>query len=67
MEKFCILSADSLLTPSRFLRDWLSEWDGRFPTATVIPLPYDHIELPTAQPTPGDVVYVGRLEVRKGV
>jgi glycosyltransferase involved in cell wall biosynthesis len=67
MEKFCILSADSLLSPSRFMNDWLSERDSRFPDAAIIPLPYDHVESPIAQPTPGEVVYVGRLEVRKGV
>lgn len=67
MEKFCLLSADALLAPSRFMGDWLAEWDARFPTATIIPYPYDHAEPSLAQPTPSDVVYVGRLEVRKGV
>jgi glycogen(starch) synthase len=67
MEKFCMLSADALLTQSHFMSDWLSEWDARFPTATVIPLPYHHAELSPAQPMPGHVVYIGRLEVRKGV
>jgi len=67
MEKFCILGADSLLSPSRFMRHWLSEWDSRFPAPTVVPYPYDHREQSFAEPAPGDVVYVGRLEVRKGV
>lgn len=67
MEKFCLLGADSLLSPSRFMRHWLSKWDSRFPAPTVVPYPYDHREQSFAEPAPGDVVYVGRLEVRKGV
>ncbi len=67
MEKFCMLSADALLSSSRFLANWLSEWVAGFPTATIIPYPYDHAELSSAQPTPGNVVYVGRLQVLKGV
>jgi len=67
MEKFCMLGADALLSSSRFLADWLSEWVAGFPTATVIPYPYDHAKPSPAQPTPGDVVYVGRLQVLKGV
>jgi glycogen(starch) synthase len=67
MEKFCMLSADALLSSSRFLADWLSDWVAGFPTAAVIPYPYDHAEPSSAQPMPGDVVYVGRLQVLKGV
>jgi glycogen(starch) synthase len=67
MEKFCLLGADALLSPSSFIRDWLSASDHRFPTSAVIPLPYEHGQPSNSEPTPGDVVYVGRLEVRKGV
>lgn len=68
MEKFCILAADAVLSPSRFLR---AEVERELPQARgrIAVLPYPYLPLPAqdARPTPGDLVYFGRLEHRKGV
>jgi glycogen(starch) synthase len=67
MERSCLLSADSLLCPSAFLTNWLSRDEAALPPATVLPLPHAHAEPLARDPSEDDVVYVGRLEVRKGV
>ena len=68
MEKFCILAADALLAPSAFLAHRI---ERAFPQRGSIP----HLPLPLVlppqlvenQPEPAHIVYVGRLEPRKGV
>jgi glycosyltransferase involved in cell wall biosynthesis len=68
MEKFSIVAADGILSPSRFLGARVEEILAR-------PLGIAHIPYPLVLPTPGvlevprrgELVHVGRLEVRKGV
>src|SRR5262249_26904570 len=68
MEKFCIVAADALLSPSAFLADWLEQslrrplHVSRIPYPLVLPR-----DLPPSQARPKHLVYVGRLELRKGV
>lgn len=68
MEKFCLVAADGLLAPSRFLRDdvqrELPQLAGRI---DVHPYPYRPLPSTASRLTPGDLVYFGRLEHRKGV
>ncbi len=68
MEKFCISAADGVISPSRFLRD---EVEQDVPQVAgqmqVIPYPYTPLPALERTPTPGDLVYFGRLELRKGV
>ncbi len=67
MEKFCIRAADGLLAPSDFLRRQIqAQLD---PNLKIEVIPYPFLSLPPAQlnPTAGDVLYVGRLEFRKGI
>ncbi|HEU5089160.1 MAG TPA: glycosyltransferase, partial [Roseiflexaceae bacterium] len=68
MESFAIAAADRLLAPSQFLRDDVVRSVPQVaPRIDVIPYPYANIASAAATPTPGDVVFFGRLEVRKGV
>ncbi|MEM4283840.1 MAG: glycosyltransferase [Candidatus Caldarchaeum sp.] len=72
MEKFSILAADGLISPSQYLKDCVCSTLQRSLPIEVIPYPYrfeDFAETLAAnyQPQPGDLVYGGRLEVRKGV
>lgn len=67
MEKWCFMAADGVLSPSQFLADRLRETFGSELPISVLPLPYQRAAPVASQPTPGDVLYVGRLEVRKGV
>lgn len=67
MEKFCFLAADGVLSPSQYLANRLQQTLGQPLPITVIPLPYAPGERLPSHPMPGDVLYVGRLEVRKGV
>jgi glycosyltransferase involved in cell wall biosynthesis len=68
MEKFCILAADALLSPSQYLADGVvrevPQVAGRI---RVLPYPYTPLPPVERRPTPGDLVYFGRLEARKGV
>jgi len=73
MEKFCINAADALLSPSRFLRDKLLKQG--FTDRSIDVIPYAGIDPSIliedfdspVDPQPEDIVYIGRLEVRKGV
>jgi glycogen synthase len=68
MEKFCLLGADALLAPSFYLRrDVEQELPAVAGRIEVIALPYQPLQISPGLPTPGDLVYFGRLEVRKGV
>ena len=68
MEKFCILAADAVLSPSDFLA-------RRVQQALEHPVDITRIPLPLTAPSVnvqseveyGKIVYVGRLELRKGV
>lgn len=72
MERFSILAADGRICPSRFLRGKVVETitGGRGELdVDVIPLPFKPLEVQATEPE-GDtktIVYVGRLEPRKGV
>jgi len=68
MEKFCLLSADALLSPSRYLVHSVGRLLGRSLDVTTVPLP---LLAPAdgciSSGQPGELLYVGRLELRKGV
>ncbi|MDX2242841.1 MAG: glycosyltransferase [Leptolyngbyaceae cyanobacterium bins.302] len=72
MEKFCTLAADGIVAPTRYIAKQAIAALGTDLNIEVIPLPASkqllHLnQLPSAQPEPGDIVYFGRLEVRKGI
>lgn len=68
MERFCIVAADAVLSPSRFLADRVQQTLRRPVNITTIPLPLAVGDTRAGiAPRRGEVVYVGRLEVRKGV
>ena len=68
MEKFCIVGADAVLSPSAFLARRVETVLGRPLEIAHIPYP---VTVPSAPLSRGiqaqHLVYVGRLEVRKGV
>lgn len=69
MERFCIHAADALLCPSRFCAEDLKGKIGIASEIETIPLP---MPIPAQNPcglTPqrGNILYVGRLQVCKGV
>lgn len=68
MEKFCILAADALLCPSYYLtRSVRAEFEQPL-EITTIPLPFvADYDAPISEGRRGEIVYVGRLEWRKGV
>jgi glycosyltransferase involved in cell wall biosynthesis len=68
MEKFCIVAADAVLSPSRFLADLIQSRFSQPLGITTIPYPL----LKNNEPSPesgqqGHLVYVGRFELRKGI
>lgn len=72
MEKFCTLAADGIIAPTQYIAQQAIAALGDQLDLEIIPLPAppsllnpDH--LPPSQPTRGDIIYFGRLEVRKGV
>lgn len=72
MEKFCTLAADGIVAPTRYIAKQAIVALGVDLNIEIIPLPATkqllHTEqIPRAQPVPGDLVYFGRLEVRKGL
>lgn len=68
MEKFCILAADGLLAPSAFLAHRVKTALQQSLDIATIPLPVLNAGDPPLRTTqPGQIVYVGRLELRKGV
>jgi glycosyltransferase involved in cell wall biosynthesis len=68
MEKFCILAADGLLAPSAFLAHRVKTALRQSLDIATIPLPVLNAGNPPLRTTqPGQIVYVGRLELRKGV
>ncbi len=68
MEKFCIVAADALLSPSAFLAHRMEEILQRSLNITRIPYPLVFpSDLASRQVEARQLVYVGRLELRKGV
>ncbi len=72
MEKFCTLAADGIVAPTRYIAKQATDTLGNDLDIEIIPLPAPKILLnntgfPKSQPTPGNIIYFGRLEVRKGV
>ncbi|HIK19207.1 MAG TPA: glycosyltransferase [Leptolyngbyaceae cyanobacterium M33_DOE_097] len=72
MEKFCTLAADGLAAPTQCIADQAIAALGTDLDIEIIPLPatkqlLDSQPLPQAEPQPSDIVYFGRLEVRKGI
>ena len=68
MEQFSILAADGLLCPSLYLAQQVQQNIAQLrQNVEIIPLPYPSILARPGSPTPGDFVFVGRLEARKGV
>ena len=66
MEKFCIESADALVTQSEFLKENIQR---TFPEKeiTVIRLPYEYKEETVCYECGDYLLYTGRLEYRKGI
>jgi len=72
MEKFCTLAADGIVAPTQYIAKQVMTALGNDLDIEIIPLPapqqlLQKNQLPLCQPTPGDIVYFGRLEVRKGI
>lgn len=68
MEKFCIVGADAVLSPSAFLAHRVQQMVARSLPITCIPHPLTvRYETVGEDIQPHHLVYVGRLEVRKGV
>jgi glycosyltransferase involved in cell wall biosynthesis len=70
MERFCLNAADALLSPSHYLKDRLLAQGYTNQPIDVIPYPGCDPSIvgdSISEPTPGDLVYLGRLETRKGV
>jgi glycosyltransferase involved in cell wall biosynthesis/GT2 family glycosyltransferase len=72
MEKFCTLAADGIIAPTQYIANQAEAALGVDLTIDIIPLPapqqlLNEGSFPTSHPTPGDIVYFGRLEVRKGI
>ncbi|MHC5826027.1 MAG: glycosyltransferase family 4 protein, partial [Nostoc sp.] len=70
--KFCILAADGIFAPTHYIAQQVKTTLNPDLDIEIIPLPAPqkllHKEqLPLSLPTPGDIVYFGRLEVRKGL
>lgn len=72
MEKFCVTAADALLAPSMFMAQCIQQRLQRALDITCIPLPFLASASPALNSEEGDertreILYVGRLELRKGV
>jgi glycosyltransferase involved in cell wall biosynthesis/GT2 family glycosyltransferase len=72
MEKFCTLAVDGIIAPTRYIAKEATDALGDDLDIEIIPLPGPKLLLndsgfPTSNPTSGDIVYFGRLEVRKGI
>jgi glycogen synthase len=68
MVKFCLRAADGVLSPSRFLANSVKETLQLPSDISLIPYPAPDIDSrPSTRVQPGHLVYVGRLEIRKGI
>ncbi len=68
MERFCMLAAEGILSPSAFLaREVAGEMPRRADAIEIIPYPYPPLPASATTLQHGDLVFAGRLEPRKGV
>ncbi|MEH2137453.1 glycosyltransferase [Nostoc sp.] len=72
MEKFCILAADGVFAPTQYITQQVKTTLNPDLDIEIIPLPapqklLHQEQLSLSSPTPGDIVYFGRLEIRKGI
>jgi glycosyltransferase involved in cell wall biosynthesis len=72
MEKFSTLAADGIIAPTAYIAQQARAALGDALNIEQIPLPapralLNSAQLPTVSPQRGDVVFLGRLEVRKGI
>jgi len=68
MERFCMLAAEGILSPSAFLAGEVAAEAPQLSGAIeVIPYPYAPLPSPETALDRGDLVFFGRLEPRKGV
>lgn len=66
MEQFSILAADGLLCPSAYLAAQVARAVPMAAKADIIPYPYKPLTALPSYPQAGDLVFLGRLEARKG-
>ncbi len=69
MEKYCILAADRVICPSRYLAAQVQQLlQAHDLTIEVLPLPWTDVAyLPEQKEEPTTILYYGRIEYRKGV
>ncbi|MEH2238475.1 glycosyltransferase [Nostoc sp.] len=72
MEKFCILAADGIFAPTQYIAQQVKKTLNPDLDIEIISLPapqklLHQEQLSLSSPIPGDIVYFGRLEVRKGI
>ncbi len=69
MERYCIEHCDVLISPSRYMLDWLEKNRVRMPQRKqVLPYLFDPELRPVGfRPANHKVIFFGRLEVRKGL
>ena len=68
MEKFCLVAADALISPSAAQAQRMTQVLERSLTITHIPHPLTVRDQPvTNHAQPGELVYVGKLQIQKGV
>ncbi|MBD2451331.1 glycosyltransferase [Nostoc sp. FACHB-152] len=72
MEKFCILAADGVFAPTHYIAQQVKTTLNPDLDIEIIPLPatqklLNQEQFQLSSPTPKDIVYFGRLEVRKGI
>lgn len=70
MEKACVVMADAVLSPSYFLANRIREILGPRFDATIARTPYPvdaRSAAASEAPEPGEIIYVGRLQLLKGV
>jgi len=66
-ERLALRWADRVGAPSRFIADWAQAHYGLEETPSVIPYAIGPLPAPAPPPTEPTVLYIGRIEPRKGV
>jgi GT2 family glycosyltransferase/glycosyltransferase involved in cell wall biosynthesis len=68
LERHCVAWADAVWSPSRYLLDWMSERGWELPAERIVlPYPLPSAGGPSADRGVRELVFFGRLEVRKGL